>query len=77
MGQGRLARGSAGLHLAREAVLLRPEEQVLEAMLDGMRAQHLARNVAFSTIEKRLAAIWAFTQPCGRVPVGVKCADGR
>lgn len=42
-------------------MLLRPEEQVLEAMLDGWRAQQLARNLAFSTIAKRLAAIRAFT----------------
>ena len=38
-------------------MLLRPEEQVLE----GWRAQQLARNLAFSTIGKRLAAVHAFT----------------
>jgi len=61
MGREGLAPGSAGLQLAGGAVLLRPEEQVLEAMLDGWRAQQLARNLAFSTIGKRLAAVRAFT----------------
>ena len=42
-------------------MLLRPEEQVVEAMLDGWRAQQLARNLAFSTIGKRLSAVGAFT----------------
>jgi hypothetical protein len=42
MGRDRQAPGSAGLHLAGGAVLLRPEEQVPEAMLEGSRAQQLA-----------------------------------
>jgi hypothetical protein len=33
--------------------LLRPDEQVFEAMLTGWRNQQLARNLAFSTIEGR------------------------
>jgi integrase/recombinase XerC len=61
MGRDGQAPGSAGLHLAGGAVLLRPEEQVVEAMLDGWRAQQLARNLAFSTIGKRLSAVGAFT----------------
>jgi integrase/recombinase XerC len=36
--------------------LLRPEEQVLEAMLDGWRNQQLARNLARSAIDKSRAA---------------------
>ena len=59
MGRDGLAPGSAGLQLAGGAALLRPEEQVLAAMQDGWRAQQLARNLAFSTIEKRLGAIRA------------------
>ena len=77
MGRDGQAPGSAGLQLAGGAPLLRPEEQVLEAMLEGWRAQQLARNLAFSTIGKRLAAIAAFTRACGCVPVGVDGADGR
>ena len=64
MGRDGLAPGSAGLQLAGGAALLRPEEQVLEAMLDGWRAQQLARNLAFSTIEKRLGLPSAI--PTGR-----------
>jgi hypothetical protein len=40
--------------------LLRPEEQVFAAMLDAWREQQLARNLAFGTIEKRLAVVRAF-----------------
>jgi hypothetical protein len=61
MGRDGRAPGSAGLYLAGGALLLRPEEQVVEAMLDGWRAQQLARNLAFSTIGKRLSAVGAFT----------------
>ena len=37
-------------------------------MLDGWRAQQLARNLAFSTIGKRLAAIRAFTRHADAFP---------
>ena len=47
MGQDGQAPGSARLQLAGGAPLLRPEEQVLAAMLDGWRVQQLARNLAF------------------------------
>ena len=40
--------------------LLRSDEQVFAAMLDGWRAQQLARNLALTTIEKRLGAVRAF-----------------
>src|ERR1039458_4980460 len=62
------APGSAGLQLAGGAPLLRPEEQVLAAMLDGWRVQQLARNLAFSTTGKRLAAIRAFTRHADAFP---------
>ena len=71
------APGSARLQLAGGAPLLRPEEQVLAAMLDGWRVQQLARNLAFSTTTKRLAAIAAFSPARGCVPVGVDGADAR
>jgi integrase len=50
----------ARLHLADGVPLLRPEEQVFTAMLDGWRNQQLARNLAFSTIEGRERAVRAF-----------------
>ena len=62
------APGSAGLQLAGGAPLLRPEEQVLAAMLDGWRVQQLARNLAFSTTGKRLAVIGAFTRHADAFP---------
>ena len=33
--------------------VLRPEEQVLQLMLDGWRNQQLSRNLKFATIEQR------------------------
>jgi integrase/recombinase XerC len=45
------APGAAGLVLLDGVSLLRPDEQVVTAMLDGWRAQQLARNLAFATIE--------------------------
>ncbi len=53
--------GAASLHLVAGTALLRPEEQVAEAMLQGWRNQQLARNLAFSTIEGRENAVKAFT----------------
>ena len=53
MGRDGLAPGAAGLHLVGGLSLLRPEEQVFTAMLDGWRNQQLARNLAFSTINGR------------------------
>ena len=71
MAQDGQAPGSAGLQLAGGAPLLRPEEQVLAAMLDGWRVQQLARNLAFSTTTKRLAAIGAYTGTRTRPPAGL------
>lgn len=54
------APGSAGLVLADGVALLRPAEQVFEAILAGWRDQQLARNLAFSTIEARVGSVRAF-----------------
>ncbi|MEV8183959.1 site-specific integrase [Specibacter sp. NPDC078692] len=54
------APGAPSLHLIGDLPLLRPEEQVFTAMLDGWRNQQLARNLAFSTIEGREKAVRAF-----------------
>jgi len=61
------APGAAGLHLV-ELPLLRPEEQVFEAMMDGWRNQQLARNLALSTIEKRTVRLRAFFAHAGTYP---------
>lgn len=60
--------GAARLHLADGVALLRPEEQVFEAMLGGWRNQQLARNLALSTIEKRAGRLRAFFEYVGAFP---------
>jgi hypothetical protein len=67
-GWGGLAPGVAGLHLAEGVPLLRPEEQVFAAMLDGWRNQQLARNLAFSTINGREKAVRAFSRHADAFP---------
>ncbi len=63
-----LVPGSARLWLAAGVPLLRPGEQVLEAMLTGWRNQQLARNLAFSTVEGRENRVRDFTRHCGAAP---------
>jgi integrase/recombinase XerC len=60
--------GAVGLHLIDGLPLLRPDEQVFTAMLDGWRNQQLARNLAFSTIEGREKAVRAFTRHADAFP---------
>lgn len=62
------APGAAGLHLVDGLPLLRPEEQMFEAMMDGWRNQQLARNLALSTIEKRAVRLRAFFAHAGTYP---------
>jgi hypothetical protein len=60
--------GGASLHLVSGVALLRPDEQVFEAMLDGWRNQQLARNLQFSTIEQRENAVRAFVASSNTYP---------
>jgi integrase/recombinase XerC len=60
--------GAAGLHLVAGVALLRPEEQVFEAMVDGWRCQQVLRNLSFSTVEGRLRRVRAFTDSAGCFP---------
>ncbi|XVU24200.1 tyrosine-type recombinase/integrase [Actinoplanes sp. CA-054009] len=62
------APGTAGLVLLDGVSLLRPDEQVFAAMLDGWRAQQLARNLAFATIDKRLNSVRAFARHADAFP---------
>jgi integrase/recombinase XerC len=55
-----LAPGAVRLHLAEGVPLLRPDEQVFTAMLEGWRNQQLARNLARSTVEGRESTVRAF-----------------
>ena len=70
LGQGGRALGSAVLHLAAGVPLLHPGEQVFTAMLDGWRAQQLARNLAFSTIGRRESMVRAFGGHADAMPWG-------
>jgi site-specific recombinase XerD len=64
----RLAPGAAGLHVVAGLALLRPEEQVFAAMLEGWGSQQLARNLAPGTVEGRQRAVRAFAAHAGAYP---------
>ena len=49
--------GSGRVHLVQSMPVLRPDEQVLQMMLDGWRNQQLSRNLQFATIEQRLRCV--------------------
>ncbi|MBV8992734.1 MAG: hypothetical protein JO287_03305 [Pseudonocardiales bacterium] len=68
MGRDGLAAGAAGLHLVGGVLLLRPEEQMFTAMLDGWRNQQLARNLTLSTISGRERAVQAFARYADAFP---------
>lgn len=65
--EGALA-GSARLVLSDGVALLRPDEQVFEAMLEGWRNQGLARNLARSTVQARERQVRAFQAHAGVFP---------
>ena len=52
--------GSGRVHLVQSLPILRPDEQVLQLMLDGWRNQQLSRNLQFATIEQRLRDVQRF-----------------
>jgi integrase len=52
--------GAVALQLVGGVSLLRPEEQVLAAMLEGWGNQQTARNLAFGTVEARARTVRAF-----------------
>jgi site-specific recombinase XerD len=56
------------LHLVAGVALLRPDEQVFEAMVEGWRCQQVARNLAFGTVDARLRRLRAFTDHAGCYP---------
>ena len=64
----RAAPGSAVLQLADGVRLLRPDEQVFTAMLDGWRNQQLARNLSFGTVESRQRSVRAFAEHAQALP---------
>lgn len=60
--------GAAELYLIGSAPLLRPEEQVFDAMLEGWSNQQFARNLARSTVENRVNAVRAFARHAEAFP---------
>ena len=60
--------GAVRLHLADGVPLLRPEDQVFQAMLEGWRNQQLTRNLARSTVEGREATARAFADYVSAYP---------
>lgn len=62
------APGAARLQLVDGVPLLRPDEQVFTAMLDGWRNQQLARNLAFGTIDGREKVVQAFGRHADAFP---------
>ena len=70
MGREGQVPGSAALHLAAGVPLLHPGEQVFAAMLEGWRAQQLARNLALATAGRREAMVRAFAAHADADAVG-------
>jgi integrase/recombinase XerC len=62
------APGMAGLHVAAGLALLRPEEQVFAAMLDGWGSQQVARNLAPATVEGRQRVVRGFAAHAAAYP---------
>jgi len=62
------AAGAARLELVAGVSLLRPDEQVFDAMLAGWASQQLARNLGFATIENRQRVVRAFAAHAGCFP---------
>src|SRR5215472_18750132 len=52
--------GSGRVQLVPSMPVLRPDEQVLQMMLDGWRNQQLSRNLQFATIDQRLRCVRRF-----------------
>jgi integrase/recombinase XerC len=68
MGPDGRAPGAAALHLVPGVSLLRADEQVFTAMMDGWANQQLARNLGAETIAKRAAAVRAFASHANAQP---------
>lgn len=73
---GGCAPGSVTLRLVSGMALLRPDEQIFDAMLEGWRNQQMARNLDFCTIERR-GNVMRVHGRGQRVPHAVVVADVR
>ncbi|MFS4105978.1 hypothetical protein [Streptomyces sp. PD-S100-1] len=68
MGGDGLIPGSARLHLIDGLPLLRPDEQVFEAMIKGWRNQQLARNLSPGYVNDQERTVRAFTRHADAMP---------
>ncbi|MET7520612.1 site-specific integrase, partial [Streptomyces sp. NPDC005480] len=68
MGGDGLVPGSARLHLVDGLPLLRPDEQVFEAMIKGWRNQQLARNLSLGYVGDQERTVRAFTRHADVMP---------
>lgn len=75
MGPSQPAPGAAALYLVSGVSLLRPEEQVFEAMLNGWRNQQLARNLSFGTVEAREGVVRRFRLFADAAPWAWRASD--
>lgn len=60
--------GAGRVHLVQSLPVLRPDEQVLQMMLDGWRNQQLSRNLQFATIDQRLRCVQRFVDHVNEDP---------
>lgn len=56
------------VHLVESVPILRPEERVVESMLDGWRNQQLSRNLQFDTIDQRARCVRRFIEHSDSAP---------
>lgn len=56
------------VHLVESVPILRPEERVVESMLDGWRNQQLSRNLQFDTIDQRARCVRRFIEHSNEEP---------
>jgi integrase/recombinase XerD len=54
--------------LVSSVPVLHPEAQTVEEMLEGWRNQQLCRNLAFDTVDKRIALVRRFIDHCNEFP---------
>jgi hypothetical protein len=67
----------AGLHMVAGLALLRPEEQVFAAMLEGRGSQQVARNLPAGTVQGRQRVVRPFATHAAAYPCRVDAPDGR
>jgi integrase/recombinase XerC len=60
--------GAARLRVVGESFEVSPEHGVFEEMVDGWRAQRLARNLAVATVESGARVVRRFCDEVGRYP---------